>query len=238
MRAGFAQFTAFSTDAADNKVFEQVKLTMPVLAVGGERSFGPLQAVIMRHVAVNVQEAVVPRSGHWLMEESPVYTVNLVRSFLDSSAATIPVRTTADHDVGETRLTPGEFKFPQQGNPGTGSSGVGGIETVVLKGDPNESGVYTIMLRVPAHTQIAAHSHRDDRVATVVSGTWHIGYGDKFDESKLKTLTPGSFYTEPPGRNHFAETGDEPVVDQITGSGPSSTEYVDPTQDPRTRKSN
>ena len=89
MGAGFAQFTAFSTDAADNKVFEKVKLTMPVLAIGGEKSFGALQAVIMRHVAINVQEAVVPRSGHWLMEESPVYTVNLVRKFLDSSAAAI-----------------------------------------------------------------------------------------------------------------------------------------------------
>jgi pimeloyl-ACP methyl ester carboxylesterase/uncharacterized RmlC-like cupin family protein len=237
MRAGFAQFAAFSTDVEDNKGFEQVKLTMPVLAVGGEKSFGALQAVIMRHVAINVQEAVVPRSGHWLMEESPVYTVNLVRKFLDSPAAAIPVRSTVDNNTGETRLAPGEFKFPQQGNPGTGSSGVGGIQTVVLKGDPNESGVYTIMLRVPAHTQIAAHAHRDDRVATVVSGTWHIGYGDKFDESKLKALTPGSFYTEPPGRNHFAETDDEPVVVQITGFGPSSTEYVDPAQDPRPRKS-
>jgi pimeloyl-ACP methyl ester carboxylesterase/uncharacterized RmlC-like cupin family protein len=238
MRAGFAQFTAFSTDAADNKVFEQVKLTMPVLAVGGEKSFGALQAEIMRHVAIKVQEAVVPRSGHWLMEESPVYTVNLVRQFLDSPAAPIPVRTTAENDLGEKRLTPSEFDFPQQGNPGTGSSGVGGIQTVVLKGDPNESGVYTIMLRVPAHTQIAAHSHRDDRVATVVSGTWHIGYGDKFDESKLKALPPGSFYTEPPGRNHFAKTDDEPVVVQITGFGPSSTEYVDPAQDPRARRPN
>src|SRR5437899_6139178 len=66
MRAGFAQFAAFSTDAEDNKVFEQVKLTMPVLAVGGEKSFGALQAVIMRHVAINVQEAVVPRSGRGL----------------------------------------------------------------------------------------------------------------------------------------------------------------------------
>jgi pimeloyl-ACP methyl ester carboxylesterase len=103
MRAGFAQFTAFSTDAADNKVFEQVKLTMPVLAVGGEKSFGTLQAVIMRHVAINVQEAVVPRSGHWLMEESPVYTVNLVRQFLDSSAPAIPVHTTANKDVWRTR---------------------------------------------------------------------------------------------------------------------------------------
>ncbi|HEV2395736.1 MAG TPA: alpha/beta fold hydrolase [Candidatus Sulfotelmatobacter sp.] len=238
MRAGFAQFTAFSTDAADNKVFEQTKLTMPVLAVGGEKSFGALQAVIMRHVAVNVQEAVVPRSGHWLMEESPVYTVNLVRKFLDSPAAATPVSTTADSNLGETRLTPSEFKFPAQGNPGTGSSGVSGIQTVVLKGDPNETGVYTIMLRVPAHTRIAAHSHRDDRVATVVSGTWRIGYGDKFDQSKLKALPPGSFYTEPPGQNHFAETSDEPVEVQITGFGPSSTEYVDPAQDPRLRKQN
>jgi uncharacterized RmlC-like cupin family protein len=236
MRAGFAQFTAFSQDAKDNEVFERVKLTMPVLAVGGEKSFGPLQAVIMRHVATNVQEAVVAGSGHWLMEESPVYTVKLVRDFLDSPAPTSSVLATSDNDPGEKRLPPSEFKFPEQGNPGTGSSGVGGIQTVVVKGDLNETGVYTIMLRVPAHTKIAAHSHRDDRVATVVSGTWRIGYGDKFDESKLKALPPGSFYTEPPGRNHFAETGDEPVVVQITGFGPSSTEYVDKAQDPRLRK--
>ena len=84
MRAGFAQFTAFSQDAKDNEVFERVKLTMPVLAVGGEKSFGPLQAVIMRNVATNVQEAVVAGSGHWLMEERPVETVALIRNFLDN----------------------------------------------------------------------------------------------------------------------------------------------------------
>jgi uncharacterized RmlC-like cupin family protein len=232
MRAGFAQFAAFTQDAKDNKVFERTKLTMPVLAVGGEKSFGPLQAVIMRHVAMNVQEAVVPGSGHWLMEESPSYTVNLIRRFLDSPQVPAPVRVSAD-TAGETRLTLEEYEFPQHGNPGTGSSGVGGIETVVLKGDPNQAGVYSIMLRVPAHTQIAAHSHQDDRVATVISGTWHIGYGDKFDEAKLKALPPGSFYTKPPGKNHFAKTDGQPVIVQITGFGPSSTEYVDPAQDPR-----
>jgi pimeloyl-ACP methyl ester carboxylesterase len=84
MRAGFAQFTAFPQDAADNKIFEKVKLTMPVLAVGGEKSFGPLQAVIMRNVATNVQEAVVAGSGHWLMEERPAYTVALIRKFIDA----------------------------------------------------------------------------------------------------------------------------------------------------------
>ena len=133
----------------------------------------------------------------------------------------------------EKRFASADYKFPQVGNPGTGSSGMAGIETVILKGNPDQASIYTIMLRVPAHTRIAAHSHRDDRVATVISGTWHFGYGDKFDEAKLKTLPPGSFYTEPPARNHFAETGDEPVVVQITGFGPSSTEYVDATQDPR-----
>src|ERR1700726_109178 len=121
MRAGFAQFKAFSQDATDNEVFERVKLTMPVLAVGGEKSFGALQAVIMRHVAINVQEAVIAGSGHWLMEERPVETVALIRGFLDASP--------------EERLSPAEYDFPQHGNPGTGSSGVSDIRTVVLKGD-------------------------------------------------------------------------------------------------------
>lgn len=222
MRAGFAQFATFPEDAKDNQIFEQVQLTMPVLAVGGETSFGPLQAVIMRHVATNVRQAVVAGSGHWLMEERPVETVALIRGFLDASP--------------EERLTPADYKFPQVGNPGTGSSGLADIRTVVLKGDPDQAGVYTIMLRVPAHTRIAAHSHRDDRVATVISGTWRIGYGDQFDEAKLKALPPGSFYTEPPGQTHFAETGDEPVVVQITGYGPSSTDYVDPGSDPRSSR--
>jgi pimeloyl-ACP methyl ester carboxylesterase len=82
MRAGFAHFKAFSQDAQDNKVFQQTKLTMPVLAVGGEKSFGATQAVVMRNVAVNVREAVVPNSGHWLMEESPTYTVALICDYL------------------------------------------------------------------------------------------------------------------------------------------------------------
>src|SRR2546421_4209781 len=233
MRAGFAQFAAFSQDAKDNKVFEQTKLTMPVMAVGGEKSFGPMQAVIMRHVATNVQEEVVAGSGHWLMEERPAYTVALIRKFLDGPLVAHAVANSADGGANEERLTPTEDKFPQVGNPGTRSSSGGGIQTVVLKGNPDQAGVYTIMLRVPAHTRIAAHSHRDDRVATVISGTWYIGYGDKFDEAKLKPLPLGSFYTEPSARNHFAETGDEPVVVQITGFGPSSTEYVDPKQDPR-----
>jgi pimeloyl-ACP methyl ester carboxylesterase len=89
MRAGFAHFKAFSQDVEDNKTFARTKLTMPVLAVGGEKSFGATEAVVFRAVAVNVREAVVPNSGHWLMEESPTYTITLIRDYLkDPSAAT------------------------------------------------------------------------------------------------------------------------------------------------------
>jgi pimeloyl-ACP methyl ester carboxylesterase len=82
MRAGFEQFKAFSQDVEDNQLFQRTKLTMPVLAVGGEKSFGATEAVVMRNVAVNVREAVVPGAGHWLMEESPSYTVALILDYL------------------------------------------------------------------------------------------------------------------------------------------------------------
>jgi pimeloyl-ACP methyl ester carboxylesterase len=90
MHAGFEHFKAFSQDAEDNKVFARTKLTMPVLAVGGGKSFGATEAVVMRNVAVNVREAVVPNSGHWLMEESPTYTVNLIRDYLKDATAATP----------------------------------------------------------------------------------------------------------------------------------------------------
>jgi len=232
MRAGFAQFTALSQDAADNRIFQRTGLTMPVLAIGGEKSFGATQAVVMRNVATDVREAVVPGAGHWLMEESPAATVALVEAFLVDRT---PPRAAPPRSSDEQRVTPNDFKFPQAATPGTGTSGVSGISTVVLKGDPDRVGLYTIMLQVPAHTRIAPHDHQDERVATVVSGTWFFGYGEAFNPAELKALPPGSFYTEPANRTHFAETRDEPVVVQITGVGPSSTRYVDPASDPRRR---
>ena len=127
---------------------------------------------------------------------------------------------------GEQRLAPKEIAALASTGASAGTSGVNGIQTRILKGDPTKAGLYTIQLTVPANTTIQAHTHADDRVATVISGTWSIGYGEKFDEKKLKALPPGSFYTEPPNIAHFARTGKEPVVIQITGYGPTSTEYI------------
>src|SRR4051794_5176982 len=84
MRAGFSQFAAFDQDAIDNKGFVSTgKLTMPVLAVGGEKSFGPTMAAVMRFAASDVTELVISNSGHWLMEEQPAATIAGVRAFLD-----------------------------------------------------------------------------------------------------------------------------------------------------------
>ena len=72
MRAGFAQFLAFSQDAADNRTFlAKGKLQMPVLALGGEATFGPMIGAVMRCVADNVEDVIIPDCGHWITEEQP-----------------------------------------------------------------------------------------------------------------------------------------------------------------------
>lgn len=85
MRAAFAQFTAIGAqDVGDNALLNRTKLPMPVLAIGGEKSFGATMAEVMRNAATNVTGAVVPGAGHWLMEESPDATVRLVSGFLEA----------------------------------------------------------------------------------------------------------------------------------------------------------
>ncbi len=84
MHSGFSQFAAFDQDAIDDQAFlAKGKLTMPVLAIGGDKSFGLTMAAVMRFAATNVTPQVVANSGHWLMEEQPTATVAAVRTFLD-----------------------------------------------------------------------------------------------------------------------------------------------------------
>jgi pimeloyl-ACP methyl ester carboxylesterase len=84
MHSAFAQFRSIRQDAQDNLVSMGTKLTMPVLAVGGQKSFGSNEAIVMRNAAVNVTEVVISNSGHWLMEEEPAATIAAVRAFLTS----------------------------------------------------------------------------------------------------------------------------------------------------------
>lgn len=88
MHSGFAQFAAFDQDAIDNRALlkSNGKLTMPVLAIGGEKSFGAAMADTMRSAATDVTEGVIPDSGHWIMEENPTATIAIVRPFLDKGS--------------------------------------------------------------------------------------------------------------------------------------------------------
>jgi pimeloyl-ACP methyl ester carboxylesterase len=216
MRAGFEVFRAFERDAKDFAALNTTRLTMPVLVLTGEKASGDFLIQQAKLVASDVEGVVVKGSGHWLMEEAPDQVVPRLMSFLTAT----PVST-------ESRLTPTEIAGRAQTGPGAGSSGVAGIRTVVLNGDPTKAGPYTIRLTVPARTRIEAHTHRDDRSAVVISGTWYFGYGSTFSAAALKALPAGSFYTEPPSLLHFAQTRDEPVVLYITGNGPTDTVYSD-----------
>ena len=138
--------------------------------------------------------------------------------------------------IPEVRLTPTDVMVGDKGDSQIGSSKLAGVHTKILSGDPAAAGFYSILLFVPAHTSIQAHSHRDDRMATVVSGNWRFGYGKHFDENSLKVLPPGSVYSEPGGVNHFARTADDPVVVHISGFGPTDTRYFNPVDDPENSK--
>jgi pimeloyl-ACP methyl ester carboxylesterase len=84
MHDAFEQFGAFNQDAIDNKALlaKVGRLAMPVLALGGEKSFGTAQADVLRFVAVNVTMGIVPGSGHWIMDENPKATTALIVEFL------------------------------------------------------------------------------------------------------------------------------------------------------------
>jgi quercetin dioxygenase-like cupin family protein len=148
-----------------------------------------------------------------------------------SSNATAP-------SVSQMRITPQEIVNGDEGDSQIGSSKLAGVHTKILAGNPSDAGFYSILLFVPAHTTIQAHSHRDDRMATVVSGKWQFGYGAHFEESALKPLPTGSVYSEPGGVNHFARTADTPVVVHISGYGPTDTRYFNPADDPESRHKN
>ena len=223
MHAGFRQFAAFDQDAADNRAWLAAhgKITMPVLAVGGGASFGPMMATVVRAGATNVQERVVPNAGHWLMEEQPAITVATIHEFLDGQPPATEVGR-----LGQTALSFDETQTMATAGAGAGTSGMAGIRTTLLYGDPAKPGPYVLEIHVPPNTTIAAHTHRDDRVATVISGAWFFGYGAKPAEAPVKQLTAGGLYTEPGGAPHFAFTRDEPAVVRLTGTGPSDTTYV------------
>jgi quercetin dioxygenase-like cupin family protein len=165
----------------------------------------------------------------------PVSIQRMVKRFVIAALSLVAASVATAQSLPEMRMTPANIQASALDSNQIGSSGLPGVHTKVLFGDPSKVGVCTILLFVPGHTTIQAHTHRDDRLAVVVSGEWHLGYGTHFDAKSLKTLPPGSVYSEPGGDNHFAQTDAEAVIVEISGYGPTDTHYFEAKNDPKSR---
>jgi hypothetical protein len=111
-----------------------------------------------------------------------------------------------------------------------------GAQLAVLEGNPGaSSGDYTVRLKMPAGYRIAPHWHPNRENVTVISGTFKVGMGDKFDESKMGAFPAGSFAFLDPSMHHYAMATDEVVV-QVHGVAPLQFNYVNPSDDPSHKK--
>ena len=113
---------------------------------------------------------------------------------------------------------------------------VPGLSVAKILGDAKKPGPFVHRVTFPKGRVVQAHSHPDDRTYTVISGTWYIGWGETYDESKLMALPAGSFYTEPAGVPHFIATPDGEAVVQITGAGITAVDFVNPAHAPKKKK--
>lgn len=105
-------------------------------------------------------------------------------------------------------------------------------QSALLEGDPSKPGYFAVRLKGPAGYKIMPHWHGGFERITVISGTFALGMGDTYDESKLKTYPPGSYISMPKGMRHFAQFKSDCVV-QLASLGPWNITYVDPKDDPR-----
>jgi uncharacterized RmlC-like cupin family protein len=124
-------------------------------------------------------------------------------------------------------ITPSEMKWKP-------SARVPGLETVDIigSGAGNHPGPYTYRVKLPANFKVQAHSHPDERQYTIISGTWYIDIGEKYNMTKMQALPPGIFYVESANVPHFVATQNEAVVLQVSGTGPTAVNYVDPAHAP------
>jgi quercetin dioxygenase-like cupin family protein len=127
---------------------------------------------------------------------------------------------------GHLMATPDELKWADV------PSLPAGAKVAVIEGPLNEAVPFTFRLKFPANYQLPAHWHPAIEHVTVISGTFHMGAGDKLDAAQTKALHAGSVAVMQPKTTHFAVTRDETVV-QVHGVGPWAITYVNPADDPR-----
>lgn len=118
-------------------------------------------------------------------------------------------------DFRAVRLVPDDFPWVAVGS---------GIFRAELAGRATGPGLFAYRLRVPRGYRASPHSHSEDRVVTVISGTFYVGFTESFDETAVKRMPPGSIWTEPKGQPHYGWAKDGEVEIQVVGYSPSHTD--------------
>jgi quercetin dioxygenase-like cupin family protein len=111
-----------------------------------------------------------------------------------------------------------------------------GIKIATISGNPREVGPYTIRVWFSPGTMSRPHWHPETRYVTVLKGTWWAGTGEKFDPDRTTPMPAGSFVVHHPNKVHYDGAKDEEVIVQISGIGPSGTNFANPADDPKNRK--
>jgi quercetin dioxygenase-like cupin family protein len=106
-----------------------------------------------------------------------------------------------------------------------------GAKLAVISGNPAAAEPFVIRLKVPAGYKIAPHWHPTDEHVTVISGTFALGMGEKFDKAAMKEMPAGSYGMLPAAMRHYAMAKTAATV-QVHGMGPFVVNYVNPADDP------
>ena len=109
-----------------------------------------------------------------------------------------------------------------------------GASFALVSGDPSKEGLYVVRLKMPAGYRINPHWHPTDEHVTVISGTFALGMGEKFDKTGMKELPPGGYALLPAEMRHYAMAKTAATV-QVHGMGPFALTYVNPADDPSKR---
>jgi quercetin dioxygenase-like cupin family protein len=108
-----------------------------------------------------------------------------------------------------------------------------GARCAVLEGDLAEPGVlFGYRVEMPDGYRIAPHFHPADEHVLVVSGTFNVGMGERYDAAATRALPVGGFMAMPKGAAHFAWTKGRTIL-HVYAIGPWGLTYVDPADDPR-----
>lgn len=99
----------------------------------------------------------------------------------------------------------------------------GGAKQAVLVGDPSKPGLYIVLTKWTPHHMSHPHFHPNDRYITVISGTWWVGTGTKYDPASTTPIPAGSFVTHYGKQIHYDGAKDEEVTLEIVGMGPATS---------------